>query len=516
MIFQLALLFVCVVGGAQNLNPTVEVTNDYSGTFSAATRSSIPMAVPDSLLQFRKDFDYSVFDNPFKGSYEFVPFTVRIKPEAGNYGNRVFYLRAGAGYTVHPVLDMNWSPLIGKKGKFQLDLYQRGSGYWGPYRGLSSNGYDFSENAGVFIRALGGKSTFTADVSYDGIFCNVGEISGMFNSAVANFRVKSFASGKKYFHYDFDARYRFTSAAGAGNLQEHDIRFDGSLTPVFGTAFRVPIDFEVTYNTLGRAFVAWAAPHIELTFGPVDLRAGVRMGFHHDGTEKINRLTFHPDVNLKIDIVKSYFTFYAAAVGSPRYNSFSELLHLDHFNATIGGMSLCDADFYGGFRGGAGGRLHYDIGGGYAMYSKRPFDAVVDGMLPGYVFQGVNMVHADARLSWKSESVETDAALHFRKAYMREEARGFEVPMFCGDFRFEYNYRKRVFAGISVEGAMDRYSVSDTLPWYVNLGVSVEYRICKSFSLWAKGDNLLNMEIRRVPYYAERGVNFTAGICVNF
>jgi hypothetical protein len=33
--------------------------------------------------------------------------------------------------------------------------------------------------------------------------------------------------------------------------------------------------------------------------------------------------------------------------------------------------------------------------------------------------------------------------------------------------------------------------------------------------LWARGGNLLNMTIQRTPLYAQGGISFTVGICLN-
>ena len=48
---------------AQNLNPTVEVTRAYESKDLNINKGTVPMNVPDSLLRFDTDFDYSVFGN---------------------------------------------------------------------------------------------------------------------------------------------------------------------------------------------------------------------------------------------------------------------------------------------------------------------------------------------------------------------------------------------------------------------------------------------------------------------
>ena len=53
------------------------------------------------------------------------------------------------------------------------------------------------------------------------------------------------------------------------------------------------------------------------------------------------------------------------------------------------------------------------------------------------------------------------------------------------------------------------------IPGYADLGIYFEYAATRSLSFWLRGGNLLNMTIQRNPVYAEKGVNFTVGICLN-
>ena len=48
----IALLALCVPLGAQNINQTVEVTNDYRTRFADFQKQGPSMTVPDSLFRF--------------------------------------------------------------------------------------------------------------------------------------------------------------------------------------------------------------------------------------------------------------------------------------------------------------------------------------------------------------------------------------------------------------------------------------------------------------------------------
>ena len=109
---------------------------------------------------------------------------------------------------------------------------------------------------------------------------------------------------------------------------------------------------------------------------------------------------------------------------------------------------------------------------------------------------------------------------------MKESSGLFAPAAFTGDVAFEYNWSRRIYAGVDCQFSTGRKgSVIDmlqgnevreaVLPGYADLGVYFEYATSRVLSLWARGGNLLNMTIQRNPIYAEKGINFTVGVCVN-
>ena len=70
---------------AQNLNPTVEVTNAYAREASGIEKPSQLRDVPDSVLRFNLDFDYAVNETPYRGAYEFKPYLVQLRPQARSF-----------------------------------------------------------------------------------------------------------------------------------------------------------------------------------------------------------------------------------------------------------------------------------------------------------------------------------------------------------------------------------------------------------------------------------------------
>ena len=61
----------------------------------------------------------------------------------------------------------------------------------------------------------------------------------------------------------------------------------------------------------------------------------------------------------------------------------------------------------------------------------------------------------------------------------------------------------------------DGFVQAAKVPGYADLGLNLEYRTSSSLSVWLRGGNLLDMTIQRNLLYAEDGVYFTAGVCLN-
>ncbi|MBR4755742.1 MAG: hypothetical protein IK076_02260 [Bacteroidales bacterium] len=133
-ILTAAAILACTASFAQNINPTVEVTNTYQGNASEVHKPQTNMAVPDSLLRFDMDFGYEVFEKPYQGAYNFKPYMLAMKPEKDAFRGKSLYLKAGAGYSLHPQLDFVYSPQ--QAGPFQMIFYATNRSYFGKYNYL--------------------------------------------------------------------------------------------------------------------------------------------------------------------------------------------------------------------------------------------------------------------------------------------------------------------------------------------------------------------------------------------
>ena len=126
----IAAAFICAVSAAQNLNPTVEVTNTYIGNASDIAKPAETMAVPDTVQKFDMVYDYEVRPTDYKGAYDFRPYKIDLRPDPSPYDGKRLFLRAGAGFRLHPVGDIVVTPF--DREKFNLNVYAHHRSYIGP------------------------------------------------------------------------------------------------------------------------------------------------------------------------------------------------------------------------------------------------------------------------------------------------------------------------------------------------------------------------------------------------
>ena len=509
---------------AQNLNPEVQVTNEYQMRLNDVSKQGPSMKVPDSLLRFDYHFDYSVFESPYKGAYEFSPYSVDIAPSSLPYDGRKFYLRGGAGYVVKPELETVWSVLDRKKAA--VNVFASGKGFYGQYLHINSgfltsapgnyeNGYDFGAKAGVDSRFNLGPVLLRAEIGCEGIFTDhLIYKSGLGYAPYAAVQAAYEKPGA--YCYGLGVRYRYVddSHAGLASVYDHDVRIDGTVAPHLSGNYRIAADLQVAVNTFYQA--ADVHPYAAFSFGVFDVDAGFRLGWF------VNHLTISPAVKLNMHLYKDYVNLYLFADGRnhmPSYWDYKTYAHHYYVSYASPAPVREVADLGLGFRGYAPAGLQYDIKAGYRFLENRPFWSVSTSGTEAVRYQDCEEFHADLRLAWVSERVNVEGDLRY--SYLPEgvSERIFAPAAFCGQIKGSYNWMKRIYAGLSVSGSTARDAVvgpsTVSIPGYVNLGAYGEYKFNKKFSMWLQGSNLLNQEIRISPVFCEYGPVVTAGITLS-
>ena len=540
-------IIACVALGAplaaQNINQSVQVTNDYITRFADFQKQGPALQVPDSLFRFDYDFDYSVFETPYKGAYEFTPYRIEVKPEARLYDGSKLYLRAGAGYTLHPQLELAWQMLQEKD--FTIGVFAEAGGYLGNYRrrGVDApfGGHDLNARVGVGGQYLTPGARLSYHFGYEGIFAGIhGEnpaFSSSFNSAVVGGRIQSRERRDNRFFYDVDLRYRYSGDVDLprrkGSLTgENNLRVAASLGPVLNSKYGILLDALFESDALrtvlndgfenatlfGEMFVGDIAaflfgikPHLDFLLGPVRLDAGVRLDYSVSNGK--DHFTIAPDVKARLALLDADLELFAGIRGGQNMHSHYAVKQINHFarrSAASASVSDEKLRLYGGLQGHWGSRLQYELEGGYASYASMPLAS-----LYGVASVNYNEFFGQAGLSWKDERLELDGVLASAHRIFYGVSPAYAPPAFTADVRGRYNWDQRIWAGAFVEAASSRMSLNLDDAWiagYANVGLTGEYRLDYRWMLWGEAGNLLGMAIERAPGFIEKGPYLTVGL----
>ena len=537
-------IFTAVVfpSAAQNLDPTVEVSRGYQGKLMDVHKPVMEMSVPDTVQRFDLDFDYSVFDNPYKGSYEFNPYTMDMKPESRKIAPSQFYLNAGAGYTIHPTLDLLWSPVL--KGPFRVDVYGLHRSYIGDYRTphvgdktgkAFQNGYDFYSKAGVDVGYDWDKVGLELGASYYGVAAKDAFSDGsIYNAVDAYVSLESKGVGRLNFGTDLSYRY--------GNFGVNDEHLFGVkvdlahlIRPYNHMMIDLGLDFGMYQGSLAASFAnIWLVPRYVREKGRASASVGVRVSAVVSASEyfaKANQYVY-PDIRVSYNVIRNAMKMYLNVTGGESLNTYASLIERNHhFNLSyvipelaVLGSSIERVRPELGIEGRISSFFSYSLRGGYVLKDNSLMNVLVDdaaGYRPAFGYGDYQQAYAGAQCTLDLSDFRLDAAFRYEHTWGVPQLAGAYFvmpPEFKAEAVAEYNWRKRIYVGVDCEFASRANTLDKALylPYYVDLGVSAEYVVNRKFSVWLRGGNLLDMEIQRNPLFAEKGINFTAGICLTF
>ena len=442
-----------LAAGAQTFNPTVVVTNDYEGKTMEAHKKDLPMSVPDSLNKFDLSFDYSVFDHPYRGAYEFVPYAMDIRPQAAPESKKLLYINVGAGYTLHPELDIVFSPRL--KKNFQFGVYDNLRGFWGPYtgnafindaevhaqnlvRGESFTGYDFRNQAGVNFMYDNSRTEMFLKADFRTITASDNIESRLYNAADLKAGISSSTTSK----WDYNAGLGFTYGWDQIHnnnewrlITEIDANLSGAAHYELFNAMRVGAEVGFNYVSTTAEILncgageVYAIPQVLWQYDRSNLKLGLKMAylFSFDQLNKAeDRESYRnykhpsgylfPDVEFSYRIIDRHLEGFVKATGGNDLGSYSQLLEGNHFfkptyfmlfgpvmdnsvekfNGSAGlrfGSSYFQAELTGGFATYENGRMEWFYVDN-PTYNPRIFN--------GYGYMDYSQKYLQANLKWSS------------------------------------------------------------------------------------------------------------------
>ncbi len=516
---------------AQNLDPTVVVTNTYAQQAGVVEKPSQLMEMPDSVLRFNLDFDYSALSVPYRGAYEFKPYLVELRPTKRPSGESLLYLSGGAGYTVHPELDVIWNPV--QKDFFKLNVYASHRSYLGSYRNIGLQGGWFSHDGsywgGANLRTVAGLNalyTWTGgrlegDLRYRNIFASRpaagANIRDSYNAVDFGLRLESEPDASLY----YIVRNRSTVMQAPQGKEAH-VKTEAGIGTRFGEHYlRLGVMADIISTEPAGAGNIAITPRYIFENGDFTFDLGAKVSFIFRSDPAFYPMAFHPwnfplfpDVHISYCLIPDSIALYARVTGSHIMNTYESLADENPFLAAFAGQMDASAEPLNaavGFRGNISERFHYDLSAGYAFRANALLWGFTDVQLPafGYVDK-YHMLYAKLESGWKGDRIDAHANITFRKTWLKED-RLFAPAMFEGNAKVVYNWGRRIHAGVTFDGQTERTAVLGSLPGYADLGLLGDIQMTTKLGLWLKVGNLLDQTVQRVPFYAEKGIYFTVG-----
>ncbi len=546
-IFALVPILGAATLSAQSYNPTVVVTNKYKVETLTPEKESIDMAVPDSVKRFDMSFDYSVFDRPYRGSYDFSPYDIDMKPSSDRHKAGKFYLNAGLGYTLHPELDFIYTPLCNEKAS--LDLYLGHRSFAGNYRkiGLDSESgkmtglktadgkrdywglwnYDMDNSLGAAFRYDWKKLAMTADLGYRGLQQMDWMRGRSFDRGEADVRVFSKDTLSQGLTYDVRVHYLLGYDKvnrlydSRQKLGENDVNLALRMGVNAGKngrfIFDIAADLASYVGDLSHTTALFnLAPAYVLTLKgwtfDLGVRVSVPMTTKNAGMENYaNSQYIYPAVRISYDFRRIPLNLYLSLTGGESMNSYSSLVgEYRHysiasaaFNSASSGQVLGNTVERVNATFGLKGRIRSVFGyEAYVSFSERATSAVeairlsdvklgetTYSELPvyGLAFTRTGLLTAGGKFHYSDDWGRVNLGLLYSKMFTYPETQQFLLnpAALTGDASVSFNIIRRIYATVGCEFSLSRKGLLQKTD-----GATVNYNIP------GYGDPYLGVEYR--------------------
>ncbi|MEG1511253.1 MAG: hypothetical protein RR312_03250 [Bacteroidales bacterium] len=419
LFFVIACGFMCssTLYAQQKINPTLEVRRNFDGKMLEINKSKLNTYVADSLSNFNLNFNYSIFDKPYRDMYEFTPLpSAKIhSPVSAKYP--VFMANVGLGVPLNPNVELYFQPRLSKQNntvlvkafynsfwgdiplvgitnkyktaefddKVAADNYVVGAGaYYGhTWKGGRLNlGVDYSSNYYTYYGFS--EYTLTEDLFnlMDSKYMR-DNFSHTFNKFAANFNINSVdAQGKgAKFNYNFYASFQNTSdkialnSSSNNKFNENLFKVGGEFGPTFGkyNKFLIGINSETAIYSGFTDYhygIIEFIPQYKFERKRLVLNIGAKLSGRYTNNDYATEYhsTFAPHVTVSYAIAKNNLWIYGIADGGNSVNSYSSLLDKNKWVVPSDNIMASSIPLLikGGLKGKAYDKFSYEV---YASYT---------------------------------------------------------------------------------------------------------------------------------------------------
>ncbi|MCI1779261.1 MAG: hypothetical protein LKI53_04805 [Bacteroidales bacterium] len=510
-----------VTASAQKIDPTLEVTREFDGSFMSVHKSRLDSSINDSLLRYIPDFKYTIFEKPYRNNEKFIPSPAMELASELNEASYNFSANIEGLY-----------PAEGKAGIFYSPLHNPGNtmSFYGSFdyfnakipvqkiNAENESERDFDNKQwGNYRTALGGmqylhgweSGTLSINTSYDN---NMYFFRGMpddemphtydrqyvkdhfshtFNRFCAGGSIKSHDTDNYTgrFGYSTNIFYQNTCdrfgdgiiAAGNENrITENLFRLSGKISPSFGRYRKFSLGFnwenvnyggikDYSYGIFG------ITPQYAFSYDRLNFLLGFKLSGRYknlDNTDKYHRNIF-PEIKIDVELIKNKLWFYTGATGKNTVNSYSSILSQFKYSDPRGELmaSSIPLDFRTGIKTSIYGNFTADVYWRYTMYhglqqfiSSNSDDSGISATETysnhNETAFGIKIAAASGNFSGKA-GMEYGTYTKGKKSLTLNGFKPFGFPNFKLYAETGYDWRNLITASVYVEARSKTHSISN-------------------------------------------------------
>ncbi len=510
----IAILFtVANISAQQRIDPTVEVKRDFESTLIEINKGELETTVNDTLNNLNLDFNYTIFEKPYRDMYEFNPLPSLKLKNSSCAAAPSFYAKVSAGFPLATDNEIYFMPLANKsKNSANHNLIV--GGYYNAFFGkLPLQEYSFAYNQLVNtenkVSANNSKIGAAAKYSYSWL---QGELNAgvefynkknlfygsnfgpSLNTLIANFNIKSYAAqeSKNRFKYLLDLTYknsgdnvtldnsilrninRYYNYSG-NNIQklgENLITTKGEFGPTVGKynqfliAFESQSAFGYGSNTESYGFIEFT-PQYKYENGNITLNIGANISIPYSNNKENSETDykkyhniFSPHINFSFELAKEVLWLYAVADGNTQLNDQASLLEKNSWYIPINSAMISSTPYSlkGGFKGKFSDKVSYNI---YTGFAKRLGMVQFVTPMEGQYFTTAYSTHSHffvgGDINIKTSSFNGGAKMQYNSysdgknaTYIPDKYKPFGYSPIEALIYAQYTYRERITVGANL------------------------------------------------------------------
>ena len=372
-----------------------------------------------------------------------------------------------------------------------------------------------------------------------------------YNNIGAKASLSSLTLDSASFSYKFDVYYNYFYTEKG--LFQHNTGFSGIMSKSYEGLY-VGSGIKYDYSRIPDSLLATTkyivsiSPFIKKSTEQWGFKLGIEALLDKNMTATA-RFHVYPDINLNLNIVPSYISFFAGISGKLDKNEPMAVVSENPYLIRDGSLfklpnTSYDLVISSGFRGNTGLGGNYMVSASYSMISNMLFysniiypdsiHATARGSYFSALTDDVSLLNIHAEMSGPlSEKLSFIGVANINQYTLSKFAYAWNKPGWDAKLGLKYNLRDKIIAGMEISAEGKRHEITNgdfvpptgpsvpayvdprvelLLPVHVNLNLSTEYRYSKILSFWIKLNNITNSHYYEWAFYPSQGLMFMLGI----